>query len=110
MATPSYTWQAATPLKTVMDRMIGLIKENKGKETIILNANQPYALIATCGDEIEEGVDLISKSVERMCEYSSRPYLGYYAYRDLNGIEDFRSQEAVQGAKEFAKKIIDTHK
>jgi multimeric flavodoxin WrbA len=107
MATPSYTWQAATPLKTVMDRMIGLIKENKGKETIILNANQPYALIATCGDKIEEGIDLISESVKRMCEYSNRPYLGYYAYRDLNGIEDFRSQEAILGARDFAKKIID---
>jgi len=108
MATPSYTWQAATPLKTVMDRMIGLIKSKTEKEAITLNSNQSYALIATCGDEIEEGVDLISKSIERMCEYSERPYLGFYAYRDINGIEDFRSPEAVQGAKEFARKIIES--
>ena len=108
MATPSYTWQAATPLKTVMDRMIGLIKLKTDEKVITLNDNQSYALIATCGDEIEEGVDLISKSIERMCEYSKRPYLGFYAWRDLGGIEDFKSPQAIQGAKDFARKIIES--
>jgi len=107
MATPIYTWQAATPLKSVMDRMLGLIKLKTEQEVITLNpASQPYALITTCGDDIPHGTGPLEQCMEYMCEYSNRTYLGMYAFQDINGISDFRTPEAIQGAKDFARKVI----
>jgi len=107
MATPIYTWQAATPLKSVMDRMLGLIKLKTEEEVVTLNAaSQPYALITTCGDDISHGTGPLEQCMKYMCEYSNRPYLGMYAFQDINGISDFRTPEAIQGAKDFAQKVI----
>jgi len=105
-ATPSYTWQVTTSMKSVMDRMFGLIKYDDSGIKNILNEGQAYALLATCGDEIEHGLGLLDGVFKEFCQYSKRPYLGMYAVRDEHGLASFQTESAIAGARQFARKIV----
>ena len=65
-ATPIYTWQATTQMKAVMDRMFGLEKFYGDTPRDSLNKNQSFALIATCGYEINYGSDLLDEAIRRL--------------------------------------------
>ena len=52
-ATPVYTWQATPPMKAVMDRMYGLNKFYGSAPCAVLNLGQAYALIVTCGYDLD---------------------------------------------------------
>ena len=105
-ATPVYTWQATPPLKAVMDRMYGLNKFYGTAPRSNLNAGQAYALIATCGYDLEYGAGLLDEGLRRWCEHSGLPYLGMYAVRDEDDLASFQTEAAIAGAREFAREIM----
>ena len=105
-ATPIYTWQATPPMKAVMDRMYGLNKFYGSAPREVLNGGQAYALIATCGYDLEYGAGLLDEGIRRWCEHSGLPYLGMYAVRDEDDLASFQTDEAMAGAREFARKIM----
>jgi len=105
-ATPIYIWQATPPLKAVMDRMYGLNKFYGSAPREVMNQNQAYALIATCGYDIEYGAGLLDEALRRWSRHSGLQYLGMYAVRDENNMASFQTDEAVSGAREFARKIM----
>jgi len=112
-ATPIYTWQATPPLKAVMDRMYGINKFYGKAPKEIIGGAKIYALIATCGYEPEQGADLLEEAIKRYCRHSGiHSYAGMYAVRDIetedsaNDITAFQTKESVEGAKEFAGKIL----
>lgn len=105
-ATPIYTWQATPPLKAVMDRMYGLNKFYGSTARAVLNENQAYALIATCGYDLDYGAGLLDEAIHRWCVHSGLPYLGMYAVRDEDGLASFKTESAVSGIRDFARKII----
>ena len=104
-ATPIYIWQATPLMKTVMDRMYGLNKFYGSARRSRLNESQSYALIATCGYEIRYGAGLLDEGIRRWCEHSGLDYLGMYAVRDEDNLASFQTEQAVTGAREFARKI-----
>lgn len=105
-ATPIYTWQATPPLKAVMDRMYGLNKYYGSAARAVLNEDQAYALIATCGYDLDYGAGLLDEAIRRWCVHSDLPYLGIYAVRDEADLASFQTERAVSGARDFAQKII----
>ena len=106
MATPVYTWQATPQMKAVMDRMFGLNKFYGRAPRRILNEGQAYALIATCGYDLEYGAGLLDEGIRRWCEHSGLRYLGMYAVRDEDNLASFRTEAAINGARAFAKGIL----
>ena len=106
-ATPIYTWQATPPMKAVMDRMYGLNKFYGETPRISLNKDQSYALITTCGYELEYGAGLLDEGIRRWCTHSVLPYLGMYTVRDEDDLASFQTEKAIQGARQFARSILD---
>jgi GNAT superfamily N-acetyltransferase len=106
-ATPIYTWQATAKMKAVMDRMYGLNKFYGGTPRNSLNIHQSYALIATCGYDLDYGAGLLDEAVRRWCNHSGLPYLGMYAVRDEDDLASFQTDNAVQGARQFAQRILE---
>gem|GEM_PF-978564 len=105
-ATPIYIWQSTPPMKAVMDRMYGLNKYYGSAPREVLNRGQSYALIATCGYDVTYGAGLLDEGISRWCKHSGLPYLGMYAVRDRDNLASFQTEDAVSGAREFARKLI----
>lgn len=105
-ATPIYTWQATAPMKAVMDRMYGLNKFYGSAPRACLNEGQCYALLATCGYDIDYGAGLLDEAMRRWCAHSGRLYLGMCAVRDEDDLRSFQTDKAVQGARGFAARLI----
>jgi putative NADPH-quinone reductase len=105
-ATPIYTWQATPPMKAVMDRMYGLNKFYSSVQRSVLNECQAYALIATCGYDLDYGAGLLDEGLRRWCKHSGLPYLGMYAVRDTDDLASFQTEAAIAGVREFALKIL----
>ena len=106
-ATPIYIWQATPPMKAVMDRMYGLNKFYGSAPRGVLNDGQGYALIATCGYDLDYGAGLLDEGLRRWCAHSGLPYLGMYAVRDEDNLASFQTEEAIAGARKFAVKILE---
>jgi len=106
-ATPIYTWQATPHMKAVMDRMYGLNKFYGKIPRSTLNKGQSYALIATCGYDLDHGAGLLDEGVRRWCTHSGLDYLGMYAVRDKDNLASFQTHEAIQGARQFAQHILE---
>ena len=104
-ATPSYTWQATPPMKAVMDRMFGLTKY-KQSPLVNINKGQSYALLATCGDEPNDGLGLLDGVFRQWSAHSGLAYLGMYAVQDKKGLASFQTEEAITGARQFARSFI----
>jgi len=109
-ATPIYTWQATPTIKAVMDRMYGFNKFYGSAPRTSLNQNQAYALIATCGYDLDYGAGLLDEGIRRWCTHSGLDYLGMYAVRDEDNLVSFQTPEAISGAKQFAQTILEHHK
>ena len=112
-ATPIYIWQTTPPMKAVMDRMYGLNKYYGSAPHCVMNEKQAYALIATCGYDLEYGAGLLDEGIRRWCKHSNLTYLGMYAVRDENytpedneNMTAFKTEKAIAGACEFARKIL----
>ena len=106
-ATPIYTWQATPVMKAVMDRMYGLNKFYGETPRTRLNKNQSYALMATCGYDLDYGAGLLDESMRRWCAHSGLPYLGLYAVRDEDDLASFQTEKAIHGARQFARRVIE---
>jgi multimeric flavodoxin WrbA len=105
-ATPIYTWQSTPETKAVMDRMYGLNKFYGPVPRKTLNEGQAFALISTCGYDLDYGAGLLNEGVIRWCEHSGIKYRGMYAVRDEDDLASFQTPEAVNGARKFARKIL----
>jgi multimeric flavodoxin WrbA len=105
-ATPINTWQATPPIKAVMDRMYGINKFYGSIPRSKLNQGQAYALITTCGYDLDYGAGPLNEGFRRWCEHSDLPYLGMYAVRDEDNLASFQTDSAITGAREFALEIL----
>jgi len=106
-ATPIYIWQATPPMKAAMDRMYGLNKFYGSAPRAVLNSGQAYALIATCGYDLNYGAGLLDEGIRRWCEHSGLPYIGMFAIRDEDSLASFKTESAIAGSKAFALKVLE---
>jgi len=115
-ATPIYTWQATPPLKALMDRMYGLNKFYGKAAHEVLGVPKTFALIATSGYKPDETADLLDEAIRRGCKHSGvSKYAGMYAVQDAetedraDDIKAFQTKEAMEGARAFARRIINSY-
>lgn len=104
-ATPIYTWFCTAPMKAVLDRGFGLNKFY-GKQMGSLWKGKKIAILATHGYDAECGVDLFENAMKRLCNHSELHYLGIYSAKDEDDLASFQEEGVINGAIQFAHKIL----
>jgi multimeric flavodoxin WrbA len=104
-ATPIYTWYCPPEMKAVLDRHYGMNKYY-GKGSGSLWEGKKVAIIATHGYDREYGMAPFETGIKHLCEHSKLNYIGMYSVRDENDLASFQTEEAIQGAKDFAKIVL----
>lgn len=106
LATPIYAWYCAGPMKNVLDRHYGFNKFYGSAEGSLW-AGKKVAILATHGYDGAYATDPFELGVQRLCKHSGLNYLGLYSVRDEDNLASFQNPEAVSGAKEFARKVME---
>ena len=108
LATPIYTWYCTTEMKAMLDRHYGMNKfYGKGKGS--LWAGKGVAVIATHGYGRAYATEPFEMGIKRLCEHSGLIYIGMYSVRDENDLASFQTFEAINGAKEFARIVLNEY-
>ena len=106
LATPIYAWYCAAPMKNVLDRHYGFNKYYGSAEGSLW-AGKRVAILATHGYEGAYATDPFEMGVERLCRHSDLTYVGLYSVQDEDNLSSFQTEEAINGAKEFARKCME---
>jgi len=105
LATPIYIWYCTAQLKAVIDRFYGMNKYyGTGKGS--LWERKPMALLVMQGYDTEYGAGPFELGMKHFCEHAGLRYFGMFSCRDIDGITDFQTEEAVSGAKQFARRLV----
>lgn len=105
LATPIYAWYCAAPMKNMLDRHYGLNKYY-GTGQGSLWASKQIALLCTHGYEADYATLPFALGMERLCEHSKLVYRGLYSVRDEDDRASFQTQEATEGARAFARRLL----
>ncbi|MCL2168818.1 MAG: flavodoxin family protein [Defluviitaleaceae bacterium] len=106
LATPIYSWFCTAPMKALLDRHYGLNKFYGRAPRESLWAGKQVAIIATHGYGQSHACEPFEMAIQRLCKHSSLEYLGLYSCRDTDNIASFQTEEAIKGAREFARKLM----
>ena len=93
-------------MKNVLDRHYGLNKYYGSAEGSLW-AGKKVAIIATHGYDGAYATDPFEMGVERLCKHSNLTYVGLYSVQDEDNLASFRTEEAVAGARAFARKVLE---
>ena len=104
LATPIFAWYCTAKMKAVLDRHYGFNKYY-GSAKGCLWESKKVGIIATHGYEGAYATDPFELGVKRLCEHSKLQYIGMYSVQDEDNLASFQTAEAVEGAKEFARKV-----
>lgn len=105
LVTPIYTWYCTTELKAVLDRFYGLAKYYRSAKGNFVEGKR-IAILATHGYDAAYAADPFVIGIQRMCEHYHMRYDGMYSVRDVDDIASFQTKQAVNGAKEFARYLL----
>jgi multimeric flavodoxin WrbA len=105
LATPIYSWYCTTPMKALLDRHYGLNKFY-GSAKGSLWAGKKIGIIATHGYDAEYATSPFETGIKRLCKHSNLKYVGMYSVRDEDNIASFQTEEAMNGARMFARKLL----
>ena len=106
LATPIYAWYCAAPMKNVLDRHYGFNKYYGSAEGPLW-AGKKVAIIATHGYEGAYATDPFEMGIQRLCKHSNLEYVGLFAVQDKDNLASFQTAEAVEGAKKFARRVME---
>ena len=106
LATPIYSWYCTAPMKALLDRHYGLNKFY-GSAKGSLWKDKKVAIIATHGYDAEYAASPFETGIRRLCEHSNLEYMGMYSVRDEDDIASFQREDAMNGARAFARKLLE---
>ena len=106
LATPIYTWYCTAHMKALLDRTYGLNKYYRTASGQLI-PELSVALLTTHGYEAADANGPFETGMKRLCEHSHWNYLGLYSVRDIAGLPDMQTPDAVEGAKRFAEKLFE---
>lgn len=107
LATPIYSWYCTPPMKAILDRlMYGMNKYYGDEKGPAIWAGKKVAIITTCGYKPEVGADLFEVGIKRYCKHSQLKYTSMLAERDLGYKTVFVSDDKIEHARLFARKLI----
>ena len=105
LATPIFSWFCTAKMKALLDRHYGFNKFY-GSAQGSLWEGKKVAIIATHGYEGKYATEPLEIGVERLCIHSKLNYAGIYSVQDEDDLASFRTPEAVEGVKAFARSLI----
>lgn len=106
LATPIYSWYCTAPMKALLDRHYGLNKFY-GSAKGSLWKGKKVAIVATHGYDAEYGAGPFETGIKRLCQHSNLEYMGMYSVRDEDNIASFQTEKAMNGARVFARKLLE---
>lgn len=109
LATPIYAWYCAAPMKNLLDRHYGLNKYYGSAEGSLW-AGKQVAILATHGYDGAYATDPFEMGIQRLCKHSDLRYRGLYSVQDEDNLASFQAEEAVKGARQFARRLLETEK
>ena len=92
-------------MKSLLDRHYGLNKYY-GSADGSLWAGKRLALLLTHGYDREYATEPFVMGIKRLCIHSNLNYLGMYSVQDEDNLASFQTEEAISGAREFARSLI----
>ncbi len=104
-ATPIFTWYCTAEMKALMDRHYGLNKFYRSAEGQLI-PKLSVALITTHGYEDDFANEPFETGVKRWCWHCHWDYAGRYSVRDIDGMPDMQTPEAIEGAERFAEELF----
>ena len=106
-ATPIYTWFCPAPMKALLDRTFGLNKfYSKTNPKSSLWEGKKIALITTHGYDVDFATAPFETGIKNLCKHSNLEYMGMFSVRDVDGLASFQTNEAAEGARNFALKLL----
>ncbi len=106
LATPIYTWYCTTELKAVLDRFYGLAKFYRSAKGNLVEGKR-VAILATHGYDAAYAADPFVIGIQRMCEHYGMRYDGIFSVRDTDDIVSFQTKQAISGARDFARYLLE---
>ncbi len=106
LASPIFTWYCTAEMKALMDRHYGLNKFYRSAEGQLI-PKLSIALITTHGYEDDFANGPFETGVKRWCWHSHWDYAGRYSVRDVDGMPDMQTPEAIEGAERFAEELFE---
>lgn len=105
LATPIYTWYCTTELKAVLDRFYGFTKYYRSAKGNLVEGKR-MAILATHGYDAAYAADPFVIGMQRMCEHYHLRYDGMYSVRDVDDLASFQTKQARNGARDFARYLL----
>jgi len=105
LATPIYAWYCTAKMKALLDRHYGFNKYY-GSAGGCLWEGRRVALIATHGYQGAYATDPFETGIKRLCEHSNLIYSGMYSVQDEDDLASFQNEQAVAGARAFARSLL----
>ena len=106
LASPIFTWYCTAEMKALMDRHYGLNKFYRSAKGQLI-PKLSIALITTHGYEDDFANEPFETGVKRWCWHSHWDYAGRYSVRDVDGMPDMQTPEAIEGAERFAEELFE---
>lgn len=106
LATPIFSWYCTAKMKAVLDRHYGFNKYYGNAEGCLWEGKR-VGIIATHGYDGDYATEPFETGVKRLCIHSNLKYVGMYSVQDNDNLASFQTEEAIVGAKAFARKITD---
>ena len=105
LATPIYSWYCTAEMKALMDRHYALNKYYGSAQGQLIS-RLSVALLTTHGYKDEYANEPFETGIRRLCKHCHWDYLGRYSARDIDGISDMQTEEAMDGARRFADELL----
>lgn len=106
LATPIFSWYCTAKMKAVLDRHYGFNKYYGNAEGCLWEGKS-VGIIATHGYDGDYATEPFETGVKRLCIHSNLKYVGMYSVQDNDNLASFQTEEAIEGAKAFARKVTD---
>ena len=104
LATPIFSWYCTAKMKTVLDRHYGFNKYYGNAEGCLWEGKR-VGIIATHGYDGDYATEPFETGVKRLCIHSNLKYVGMFSVQDNDNLASFQTEEAIEGAKAFARKV-----
>lgn len=104
LATPIFSWYCTAKMKAVLDRHYGFNKYYGNAEGCLWEGKK-VGIIATHGYDGDYATETFETGVKRLCVHSNLKYVGMYSVQDNDNLTSFQTEEAIVGAKAFARKV-----
>lgn len=105
LATPIFSWYCTAKMKAVLDRHYGFNKYYGNAEGCLWEGKS-VGIIATHGYDGDYATEPFETGMKRLCIHSNLKYVGMYSVQDNDNLASFQTEEAIEGAKAFARKVI----